>query len=318
MKAPKPIIVKSVAGTVAASVLASSCSSDFNFDDCYYGPHADNLTCGVSFIDLNESNLSTEFLYRLNAIQQIIETVLTDKKEARMFAKNPEEYVDSKELHFNLSLDEAERRLLLAFSDNDILNAVKERDIERFLSLCSEKGYIGIINEYNKPVDVRSMFKDDEEYESFLKLVEDINGSYLSTRALPGVTVVAVAGYLFYLGAAVLYAVAGAVTALADLLVGVNVGVAINESVSVNEMTYVNSETNSLRSTLNEREQVLKIWTENNGLIASDVFYTELIEKQVNMFVEIIEKEFLISSDTSDAIRNVLRIQLEGYYGLRK
>lgn len=318
MKTPKPIVVKSVAGTVAASVLVSSCSSEFNFDDSYYGSHADNLTRGVSFIDINESNLSAEFLYRLNAIQQIIETVLTDKKEARRFAKNPEEYVDSKELHFNLSLDEAERRLLLAFSDNDILDAVKERNIERFLSLCSGKGYIGIINEYSKPIDVRSMFKDDEEYESFMKLVEDIDGIQPSTRALPGVTVVAVAGYFFYLGAVVLYAAAGAVTAAIDLLVGMNSGVAVNEAVATNENIYVNSETNSLRSTLNEREQVLKIWTENNGLVACDAFYVELIEKQANMFVEIFEKELLLSSDTSDAVRNILKIQLEGYYGLRK
>ncbi len=61
-----------------------------------------------------------------------------------------------------------------------------------------------------------------------------------------------------------------------------------------------------------------KIWTENNGMIGNDVFYTEMIDKQTNLFMELIEKESPTSSSASDAIRDVLKIQLEGYYGLRK
>ena len=313
MKKPKPIVVKSVAGTVAASVLASSCSSDFNFEDSYYGPHADNLTRGVSLIDLNESNLSEDFLYRLNAIQQIINTVLTDKKEARKFAKNPEEYVASKELHFNFSLDESELNLLLAFSDDDILEAVKRNDVEAFLSLCSERGYIGVVNELNRPIDVHSMFKNDEEYESFMKLINSIDGINSSARsAVAGVTFLAVAGVVVYLGAGLLYGAVSAVTAAVNGFVYYDIGVTTTESV------YTSSEVSSQRSTIGEREQVLRIWTENNGLITSDVFYAELIDKQVNMYVEIIEKEFPLSLEASDAIRNILKIQLEGYYGLRK
>ena len=44
MKTPKPIVVKSVSGAVAASILVSSCLPGYDFDDSYYGPHADNLT----------------------------------------------------------------------------------------------------------------------------------------------------------------------------------------------------------------------------------------------------------------------------------
>ena len=86
MKTPKPIVVKSVSGAVAASILVSSCLPGYDFDDSYYGPHADNLTHGESFFELSESNLSEEFFHKLKAIQQIVETVLIDKKEARQFA----------------------------------------------------------------------------------------------------------------------------------------------------------------------------------------------------------------------------------------
>ena len=154
MKTPKPIVVKSVSGAVAASILVSSCLPGYDFDDSYYGPHADNLTHGESFFELSESNLSEEFFHKLKAIQQIVETVLIDKKEARQFANNPTEYVASKEIHFNVVLHEAERRLLFAFADDDILKAVKMKNIETFLALCSEKGYIGVINEENRPMKI--------------------------------------------------------------------------------------------------------------------------------------------------------------------
>lgn len=312
MKKPKPIIVKSVASTVSASILITSCSSEFNFEDSYYGAHTENLTRGVSLIELNESNLSEEFLYKLNVIQQIIDIVLTDKKEAKNFAENPDSFVSSKELNFNISLYEAERKLLLAFADDDILRAVKEKDIETFLSLCSERGYIGIINEYNRPENVRSMFKSDEEYESFMQLMENLEGSNYSTRAVAGVPVLVVAGAAVYMGAVAIYAAGAAITVGYATLVAAETGIAVNESI------YVNSEVSRQRGLIGESEQTLRIWTENNGIIAEDAFYTELIDKQTNLFMEVIEKEFVIPSSTSETIRHLLKIQLEGYYGLRR
>jgi len=312
MKTPKPIVVKSVAGAVTASILISSCSKGYNFDDSYYGPHADNLTRGESFFNLNESNLSEEFLHKLKAIHQIIETVVVDKKEARRFANNPDEYVASKELHFNVVLHEAERRLLFAFADDDILKAVKTKDIETFLSLCSERGYIGVINEYNKPENIRAMFKSDEDHEAFMHLIENLDGYNPTTRAVAGIPVAVVAGAVFFMGAAVIYAAAAGVT------VGVGTVAAYETGVAVNTSVYTNSETRSRSSAMSVNEPVLRIWTENNGMISSDVFYAEMIDKQANLIMELIEKEFAISPSASDAVRDVLRIQLEGNYGLRK
>ncbi|MBR2359415.1 MAG: hypothetical protein IKA75_03235 [Bacteroidaceae bacterium] len=65
-------------------------------------------------------------------------------------------------------------------------------------------------------------------------------------------------------------------------------------------------------------EPVLRIWTENNGMIGDDIFYTEIMDKQINLFMDLIEKEFVLSQPAFDSIRNILRIQLEGYYGFRK
>lgn len=101
-------------------------------------------------------------------------------------------------MHFNVVLHEAERRLLYAFVDDDILKVVKTKDIETFLSLCSERGYMGIINEYNKPENIRAMFKIDEDHETFMYLIENLDGYNPVTRAVAGVSVTVVAGAVFF------------------------------------------------------------------------------------------------------------------------
>lgn len=202
--------------------------------------------------------------------------------------------------------------MLLAFADDDVLSAVKTKDVEAFLSLCSERGYIGLINEYSKPENVRMMFKTDEDYEEFMDLIDSIDGYNISTKAVAGVPVAVVAGAVFYVGVAVVYAAGAGIT------VGVEGLVAVDMAVATSEAVYVNSENSTKSKSMGDNEQALRIWTENNGMISNPIFYTELIDKQANLFMEIIEKEFTISHSASESIANILRIQLEGYYGLRK
>lgn len=305
MKKPPSFITKSVAAVTAAGVLLQSCVG-YNFDDSYYGPHADNLPQGHSFYSLEDSNLSEEFINRINAIQQIVNTLIADGKEARLFADNPDEYLASKESHFNITLLESEKKLLFALSDEDVLNTIKTKDIHSFLSLCNERGYLGLINECNKPENVRTYFKTDKDYEEFIAFVENVGGNIAQTRsAVAGLAVLLVAGAAIFMGAAVIYAVEVYVVGHMDVMAAQQVVVwtdGLEESTM--EDMFINDPT-------------LRLWTENNGSISSDVFYAEMIDRQVNMFMEIIEKDVVIEPGTADAVRQILRIQLEGYYGLR-
>jgi hypothetical protein len=309
MKKSNSFVHRSVAGSVAASILVSSCTPGYNFDDSYYGPFADDLNRGESLFNLNESNLSEDFLYKLKAIHKIIEIVVSNKGEVKRFAKNPDEYLASKEDLHNVKLSESERRLLFAFADDDIVRAVKTNDIKAFMSLSSERGYIGIINEYNKPEDIRAMFKTEKDYETFKHHIEKVEGYNIVTRAVVGVPVAVVAGAVFYVGAAVIYG------AVAGVTVGAAAG-AYYYAATHHETAVTGPEAISVGMTV--KEPVLRIWTDNNGLIGSDVFYAEIIDKQVNLFMELIEKEFPMSSSSSDEVRDILKIQLEGHYGLRK
>ena len=145
-----------------------------------------------------------------------------------------------------------------------------------------------------------------------MHLIENLDGYNPTTRAVAGVPVVVVAGALIFVGAAVIYAAAAGITVGAGTVAAYETGVAVNQAV------YVNSETSVRSSAMEVNEPVLRIWTENNGLISSDAFYTEMIDKQVNLLMELIEKEFPISVSALDAVRDILKIPLEGYYGLRK
>lgn len=318
MKKTKQIVIKTVATTVAAGVVIPSCTSDYdseryNFNDSYYGSHTENHTRGISLYDIQESNLSGAFQHKLQAIQQIVDAILSDNREARRFAKNPNEYIESKEMHFNIVLHETERRLLQAFADDEVLKAVKTNDAETFLSLCIERGYIGIMNEYNKPENIREIFKTDEDYEAFLHLIENVNDYDTTTRAVAALPIYVVAGAVFYMGAATIYGLA------LSVVITIEAGVLINAAALVNEAVAINSETNNRRiEAMKVNEPVLRIWTENNGMIGDDIFYTEIMDKQINLFMDLIEKEFVLSQPAFDSIRNILRIQLEGYYGFRK
>lgn len=313
MKTPPPFITKSVAAATAAGVLLPSCVG-YNFDDSYYGPHADNLPQGHSFYSLGDSNLSEEFINRLNAIQQIVNTIIADGNEARLFAENPDEYLASKESHFNITLLDPEKKLLFAISDEDVLNAIRTNDIHSFLSLCNERGYLGIINEYNKPDHFRSYFKTDKDYEEFIEFVKYVGGDIAQTRsALAGVVALLVAGVAIFMGAAVVYAAEVFVVGHMDVMAAQQV-VVWTEGMDDEE---VDEEVANETMELFVNEPTLRLWTQNNGLISSDVFYSEMIDKQLNMFMEIIEQDVVMDPDTADAVRQILRIQLEGYYGLR-
>lgn len=298
MKKPKPIIVKAVLGATATSVIISSCLQGHDFEESLYGPFADNTEEGQHLFNIDESNLSEKFLHQLKTINLIIKTVLSSRKEAKLFAKNPEEYINSKEIIFNIEFTESERNFLLAFADDEIVKCVKKNDIHAFLALCSQKGYIGIISEENKPESMREMFKTDEDYKNFLALINNIKNDGVSTRS-----VVAVAAVVVYVGAGAFQAAAVLSVAWASLVVDEAVGV-----------THSSESTRSVDMTINE--PVLKIWTDNNGKISNDAFYEEIIEKQTNLIMELIEKEYPYSI-TNEA-RDLIKIQLEGYYGLRK
>jgi hypothetical protein len=303
MKKLNPKFSKAVLGTVAASITVSSCYNGHIFDDSLYGEFAENSTTkGLSVIDIRNSNLSDEFIRRSNIINDIINNILSNRSELVQFTNDQEKYLLSKELELNIELADYEKKLLIAFNDDEVIRAVKENNIESFLRICKEKEYIGVVNEKIKSEDLQAMFKTEEDYDNFLKMIDaeiDDDGYIVQVVGVVALPVVVVA--YMYLGAVTIAGVAVAAYAAAALS-----GPSVNGERSIS----------SHISKLLENEPVLRIWTDNNGVINSDVFYSEVIDKQVYSFREFIEKAFP-ETRFNKAIE-IFRIQLEGYYGLRE
>ncbi len=297
MKKVNPIITKTVTTTVAASIMISSCYKEHDFEDCVYGPFAENpKTRGVALMDINESNLSEDFLIKARIISKIVNDILINPKEAEYFALNPDEYIKSKELGFKIILSDVEKRALLAFCDENIIKAVKEKDFENFIRISNEKNYFGLLSsKYSEP-ELRSIFKSDKDYDDFIELV----GVNENLEAISPVIFAGVVAVVF------LYV---AVATIVELGVAVHAAAALSTAIGG-----VGEETKNNLSYTNE--PILKIWTDNNGKISTEKFYSEVINKQVHTIVEKIEDKFPEVDEKK--ISNIIRLQLEGYYGLRK
>ncbi len=302
MKKPKTAITKVVIGAVSSSILAASCSKGYDFENSVYGPFADNkMTRGISLIDVEESNLSDEFVSRIEAVSSIVNLILTDKKEAKLFSKNTETYLASKELSLNITLTNQEKKLLVALSDEDIIKAVRNKDLQAFLNASNDKGYLRLSNEENGSIELRRMFKTEKSYDQFVKSIEGLSLGQSSPEAMEAL--IAVAAVVVYIAAgAVIYAAAATI---AETYLAVHHKVAAWGTIPVNTSMPISV----------FREPVLKIWTDNNGPISDPNFYSELIDKQTSVFVNMLEAEF--SNVDKHAVAELFKQQLEGYYGLK-
>jgi len=291
MKKPKPLLTKTVIGTVTASMAIASCQKqEYNLEDSIYGSLAENGTRGIAMIDIENTNLSDEFIEKLRILSDIVNNVLTDRKEAKRFSENPDQYFIDKEIDFKIGLSQEEKNTLMAFADAEILEAIKANDFDSFLSIGKEKGYLGIIKE-GSIEDLRAIFKSEEDYRAF---VDSIPEGAVVPMGFFGVAIAAV--YV-------------AVESIAGIQLGVYFHVALWQSSS-------SDETRSITQSLDQREPALKIWMDNNGTIDTKTFYYEMIDKQVNSLTDIFMKHYPEMNE--DTFRSILRNNLEGYYGLRK
>lgn len=304
----KTLFTKTVVTTVATSVLISSCYNGHDFDDCIYGEFAENTqTRGLSLMDINESNLSLDFQKKAHAINKIIQLILSEPQDAKEFASDPQEYLSIKELDFDITLSIKEKNALLAFCDNDVINAVKENNFRDFIKICNERKYITPqpFSTFTTESELREIFKTEEEYENFITTM-NINNDGLSTNSEFGVAFAALAVVAVAV-AAILVEVGAAIQAVVYLDIEIS---------GLGEASAKNNSNIDIISSTNTNDSVLKIWTDNNGKIGNDIFYSEMIEKQTNAIIDNYVNQF--PNIDKDKFSKFVKLQLEGFYGLRK
>lgn len=335
MKKPNVIVTKVVSGTVATSILISSCNIvEYNLDNSVYGSFAPNGTKGVALIDISDTNLSADVVEKIKAISQIVNEIINNPNAAKSFAENPSIYLHGKELDFKINLSHEEKRLLMAFADKDMMNAIKEEDFESFLRIGKERGYIGVIGNRTKE-DLRSLFKSEEEYNKFMESIEGSGTVLYGAPGAPGGSGMPGGGNTgggntggdnsgdenpgqpgpVVAGVAFVVAVAGAIVYVGVESIGIaQVGVYLHVGVvgPPGEVGVPGQRS----MPLNNREPVIKLWYDNNQPVEISDFYNEMIDEQIDVLTESVMKHYPEVDEYT--LRGMLRTTLEGYYGLRK
>lgn len=136
----KEKITKVVATVTATSILTASCTG-----------YNENLLSAINddnFPDIGQSaiplklNLSSEDVKNINAINKLVIDIIENSKVADNFAKNPQELLKKYGYTGTVTLDDKLVRIIKAFADDEIALAIKQKDIEKFLSLCQQKGLL--------------------------------------------------------------------------------------------------------------------------------------------------------------------------------
>lgn len=104
-------------------------------------------------------------------------------------------------------------------------------------------------------------------------------------------------------------------------------GIVIPTGITLEEkedgLTFQNNQKNKIDSVyevqlINNQLDVIKIWTDNDKVVREDVFYKEIIEEQVENLSLLIIKQFPNLEPKKSLINKLLRVNLEGYYGIRR
>ena len=232
---------------------------------------------------------------------------MTNKKSAKLFVTDTEKYLAKRNADFSIILTEDEKNAILALIDDDISEALKNKDLQLFVTLCKEKGYLNTTRTITKE-ELREHFKTQEDFEKFMELYNNPDSEIYPMSALifPVAATLAIAavGVAVY-GVAALWTISWAWThGDADAKV---VG---------DEPIYSGGERGSR---IMQREPVLQLWFKaGNEKVNYSILHSELITKQVDEIMEVI-----ISSDTEgtynlEKTKEFITANLEGFYGLRK
>ncbi|MDR0811810.1 MAG: hypothetical protein LBN23_06035 [Paludibacter sp.] len=288
-----------VAGTIATSVLVSSCDLaqlSYNLDNNVYEQLAANKIAGTAMFDINKSNLSDEVIQKTVIISKLVEELVNDNALAKQFTENPKEYLKQRGWDLEINLSDYEISALRAFGDDDVMASIKNDDLPSFLRICKEKGYIGLRTDGGisaTPDDIRALFRSDEDYNQFLDYIErndlDINnvaGLFAFAIVALGLVVVA----------------AGAITV--ELYVFI-------QAVAIYHIAVHTAGPQPPDTCQNH--PIINLWFDNNKNFDTTFFYNDMIEEDTKFITNSLLRQF--PDMDRHTLETLIKSNLTGYYG---
>lgn len=291
---------------VTASIFAGSCNvpeiveAEYNNQDNIYGTTRAAADVGLQFLNIEELNVDEDLANYIVIMRDLFDDITSDSMRAAQFCANPEEYLSQEKFQkynhdLSIFLSENDKRILLALSDPEVIEAAQSDDLRQFIRICYAKQLLTqdaeILSE--NIVSAEHYFKSKDDYLAVKEYVSsdqfvtqlNINKANVNTEAM-----------------AIVAAIVVAVVADEYVLDRVRFWGAMENTFQ--EVSHTLS-----------REPVLRFWQENNeAIIDKTVLYDELISTRARNIAKIIAEE--IPTINEGELCDFLALNLQHYYAL--
>lgn len=189
------ILVKSL----ASSILFTSCSQDVDIEQLVDKSQEDFDITNSKGVSL-ALTLSEDTKQALREIAPLVQEIIDNPHVAKELTEDPEAFCKKRGYNFVIDLDDAMFKVIIALGDNEINEALRNSDIEKFIQLCAEKHLL----DEGQSVRINAVFQDDKEQELFNSIAEQLNGEPLTSR---GVTLWAVISLVLVIAVVITYTI---------------------------------------------------------------------------------------------------------------
>ena len=265
----KNFLVKTVTGLTASSILASSCTG-------YHPEMSDSDYLNLQTRGLSDEgspalliDLSQDDIDYLKFLTKLANDIIKDSVIAKQFAKNPNDFIKEYGYTGEITLDEGMLKLILALGDEEINQAVNQRDMTTALELMENKGYLNNISEVKLQLTSEQIKKVYDNLGIPINDI-DISNPQIAVLAAP-VIVYALAAV--YSQAAVVY----------------NVGGVINAAVLVTVYAWTEAwgpQSSEINNVI-DNNLPLKLWSlkgnEKDTYIATDKYIDNQVERAIKL-----------------------------------
>ena len=182
MKSMKTKVNSLTAKGLATSMLLVSCTPNADFDQKVVEQSDINSdkditdSKGVSIsLSLNE-----ETKQALRDIAPLVQEIIDNPKVAQELSKDPESFCKQRGYNFTIDLDDAIFKVIVALGNEEINEALKNNDFEKFMQLCADMKLL----EAGQKVKLNALFQNEDEQEIFNAIAYELNGETIETRSV--------------------------------------------------------------------------------------------------------------------------------------
>lgn len=273
---------QAVSGVVSGSILFTSCNVYNLNDDFLYesNKEIDDFNSNAIPISLKINPEGAEYI---RFLQQLSEDIIDSPDIARSFYENPKLFLEKYGYNETIDLNDSFLKLILALGNEDILNAVQENDIKKFLSICKDQNLLNFDNDYClKILDNSELRQNLEEFNI------DISSSRDTSQEVSPILVLVV-------------------------LVAVGLGFVIAYAMATIFITITKGFTEFHEAA--DRMSVFEIWTLKKDSSKTYVVVDEYLEDQINSIIDYIKENDpqYLKNNSEENLRAFMKINLLKY-----